>query len=134
MVVKTDLKFRDGLKKKALIAGGVALGIAGLSPLASAKLLLRSNSVEYDAANFVPYTGATSEVNLGTQKLITADVAKTANATLTFTGSQLTQIVKGSTTYTFTFNGDGTLHTKSDGTRTWTYVYSGGNLQSWTVT
>lgn len=88
-----------------------------------------------DLSGYVPYTGATDDVDLDTHFLTTEDIVKTTDGTLTYNGSgQLSTLVRNSFILTFTYNGDGTLATKSDGTHTWTYAYSGGNLASWAVT
>ena len=56
------------------------------------------------------------------------------NATLSYTGDQLTQVIKGSVTKDFTYNMDGTLNTVDDGTWIKTMGYTGNNLTSITVT
>jgi YD repeat-containing protein len=83
-------------------------------------------------SGYVPYTGASSDVDLGSRKITTKEILTTAPITLTYNGSgQLTQVAKtGGTTKTLTYNGDGTLNTLNDGTRTKTFNWSGGVLQS----
>lgn len=55
------------------------------------------------------------------------------SATLSYTGDQLDQVIKGTVTKDFTYNLDGTLDTVDDGTYTKTLGYTSGNLTSITV-
>ena len=55
--------------------------------------------------------------------------------TYTYSGDDLTRIDYDDGAYfTFTYNGSGDLSTRTDGTNTWTYGYSGDDLISVTVT
>ena len=63
------------------------------------------------------------------------DFICTLSGTVTQASGLITQITKsGGRTLTFTYNADNTINTVVDGTRTWTYAYSGGILTGWTVT
>jgi YD repeat-containing protein len=88
--------------------------------------------IQNEFLNYIPYTGASSDVDLGSRKITAKEILVTAPITLTYNGSgQLTQVAKtGGTTKTLTYNGDGTLNTLNDGTRTKTFNWSGGVLQS----
>jgi hypothetical protein len=59
------------------------------------------------------------------------DRANDIGATYTYNGDgTLATKTMAGVTYTYAYNEDGTLATKTDGTSTWTYNYTGGALTS----
>jgi hypothetical protein len=81
-----------------------------------------------DYQSALGYTPVNKIGDTMTGDLIGKDFVKTRNATPTYDiNGRIVSLAKtGGLTYTFTYNGDGSFHTKTDGTRTWTYSYSGG--------
>ncbi len=97
-----NLEFRNSLKKKALLAGAIGVGLIGASSAVNAGLVLRSNGVNYPVENFisvapsistnqVAYASAAGRL-AGSAKLTWDNTA----GTLTLTGGTLqSTITKG---------------------------------------
>lgn len=73
-----------------------------------------------------------SIVEVTTPTLLKLDFSNALGATYTYNGDgTLATKTIGGVVYTYSYNGDGTLATKADGTSTWTYNYNaGGELTS----
>ena len=84
--------------------------------------------------NYVPYTGATKTVNIGTNTLYAGSIATTLSGTVSRSGNYISSVVlSGGRTLTITRTGN-YISSITDGTKTWTYTRNGSNqITSWAV-